>query len=367
VDAKYGFSSIPLRESDRHLTTFMTPFGCFRFKRGVQGYVSSGDAYNRRLDAILRDFERKERITDDTIYYDTELEEHWWRAIDLLSTLGAAGVVLNPNKFQFSQRQVDFAGFSVSEDRIDPLPKYFAAIRDFPTPSSTTDIKSWFGLVNQVTNYAQLRDIMAPFRPFLSPRHDFEWTPELDKAFNDSKDAIINAIKEGVEIFDPKRRTCLRSDWSKKGIGYFLLQQHCACSSGLPDCCQDGWRITLAGSRFLQDSEMRYAPIEGEALAIAWGLEQTRYFTLGCDNLIVVTDHKPLVKIFGDRMLDEIQNTRLFRLKQRALPWYFNVAHLAGESNYAADATSRHPSPACSINLLNANDIVECAFMNSIK
>jgi len=66
-------------------------------------------------------------------------------------------------------------------------------------------------------------------------------------------------------------------------------------------------------------------------------------------------------------MLDEIQNTRLFRLKQRALPWYFNIAHLAGESNYAAVATSRHPSPAGSINLLNANDIVECAFMNSIK
>jgi hypothetical protein len=50
---------------------------------------------------------------------------------------------------------------------------------------------------------------------------------------------------------------------------------------------------------------------------VAWGLEQTRYFTQGCDNLVVVTDHKPLVKIFGDRTLDEITNSRLFRLKQR--------------------------------------------------
>ncbi|KAK5889476.1 hypothetical protein CesoFtcFv8_015477 [Champsocephalus esox] len=48
-------------------------------------------------------------------------------------------------------------------------------------------------------------------------------------------------------------------------------------------------------------AEQRYAAVKGEALAVAWGLEQTRYFTQGSDNLVKVTDHKPLVKIFGDR------------------------------------------------------------------
>ena len=98
--------------------------------------------------------------------------------------------------------------------------------------------------------------------------------------------------------------------------------------------------MTLAGSRFLGPAEERYAAIEGEALAVAWGLEQTRYFTQGCKDLIVVTDHKPLVKIFGDRTLDEISNTRLFRIKQRTLPWHFNIAYLPGRTNHAADATS---------------------------
>ena len=57
-----------------------------------------------------------------------------------------------------------------------------------------------------------------------------------------------------------------------------------------------------------------YAAIEGESLAIAWSLEQTEYFTKGCKDLVIVTDHKPLVKIFGDRALNEIKNTRIFRL-----------------------------------------------------
>ena len=90
-----------------------------------------------------------------------------------------------------------------------------------------------------------------------------------------------------------RRCTCIRPDWSRHGIGYFLLQQHCGCTSGIPDCCSGGWRITLAGSRFLSSAEQHYAAIEGEALAVAWGLEQTQYFTQGCDNLVVVTDHKP--------------------------------------------------------------------------
>ncbi|XP_066924129.1 uncharacterized protein [Clytia hemisphaerica] len=346
TDAWNGYHSVPLRESDRHLTTFVTPSGRFRYKRAPQGFLSSGDGYNRRFESILADFQHKERIVDDTLFYDTSLEEHWWRSIDFLTTVGRSGIVLNPQKFQFAGRAVDFAGFRISDERIEPLPKFYNAIENFPTPTSTTDIRSWFGLINQVGNYAQLREHVEPFRPFLSPKHPFKWTPELDRAFTASKKAIVEAIRSGVEIFDLHLPTCLRTDWSKHGVGYFLQQKHCDCTDVNPICCQDGWRITLAGSRFLKPTEEHYAPIEGEALAITWGLEQTKYFTLGCDQLTVATDHKPLIKIYGDRTLDEIHNTRLFRLKERSLPWYFGVIHVPGKTNLAPDATSRHPSPS---------------------
>ena len=78
----------------------------------------------------------------------------------------------------------------------------------------------------------------------------------------------------------------------------------------------------LAGSQFLNSAESRYVPVEGEALAVAWGLDQTKYFTQGCPNLLVVTDHKPLVKILGDRTLDKIVNPKLFRQKQRTGMWH---------------------------------------------
>ena len=177
----------------------------------------------------------------------------------------------------------------------------------------------------------------------------FEWTPEIDAAFNASKDLIVEAIKDGVEIFEYGRKTCLRTDWSKTGVGYFLQQKHCSCAlpkGGLPSCCDTGWRVVLAGSRFLSAAEKNYVAIEGEALAIAWSLEQTKYFTMGCPDLIVVTDHKPLVRLLGPKPLEDVSNPRLFRLKQRVAMWDFTMAHLPGRSNSAADATSRQPSAA---------------------
>ena len=77
TDAWNGFHSIPLRKEDQHLTTFITPLGRFRYLRAPQGYVSSGDGYNRSLDTILSNCERSKQCVDDTLLYDSELEEHW--------------------------------------------------------------------------------------------------------------------------------------------------------------------------------------------------------------------------------------------------------------------------------------------------
>ena len=145
-----------------------------------------------------------------------------------------------PRKTTICPEICGFRWLRISESLIEPLPKYIDAVRDFPTPKSITDIRSWFGLVKQLSNYAQLRDLMQPFRQFLSPKIPFEWTDDLQGRFEESKRAIIDAIKYGVSIYDPKRITCLCTDWSNLGIGYFLSQKYCDCESSLPDCCDDG-------------------------------------------------------------------------------------------------------------------------------
>ena len=48
-------------------------------------------------------------------------------------------------------------------------------------------------------------------------------------------------------------------------------------------------------------AEAGYAPVEGEALSVVWCLRNVRMFLLGCPNLTLVMDHKPLVSLFGDK------------------------------------------------------------------
>ena len=161
---------MPLRPADRHLTTFITPWGRYRYLRNPQGFVGAGDRYNRRFDAVLEDFKDKERCVDDTVFWDTDLERHWWRTIKFLETVSKSGIILNPEKFQFCAKDVEFAGFRITGTRVAPLPKYLDAIRLFPAPKNLTDIRSWFGLVNQVAGYGQLQRHWTPSGPSSAPR-----------------------------------------------------------------------------------------------------------------------------------------------------------------------------------------------------
>ncbi|XP_066981686.1 uncharacterized protein [Macrobrachium rosenbergii] len=144
------------------------------------------------------------------------------------------------------------------------------------------------------------------------------------------------------------RPTAALTDWSRDGIGFVILQQYCACASAdAPFCCKGGWRIALCGSRHLSQAEAGYAAVEGEALAVTWCLKKARLLLLGCPNLLIVTDHRPLVKLLGDRELKDILNPRLFRLKEKTLQYRFQVRYLPGKRNCAADFLSRFPALRC--------------------
>jgi len=72
-DAWNGFHSVPIREEDRHLTTFTTPWGLFRYKRAPQGFLSSGDGYNRRFDDLTAHIPR----TDDAWTIPCSMTSIW--------------------------------------------------------------------------------------------------------------------------------------------------------------------------------------------------------------------------------------------------------------------------------------------------
>ncbi len=142
------------------------------------------------------------------------MEASFYQAAEWLETCGNKGITLNPNKFVFTADTVEFAGFEITNNDVSPSQRYLQAIRDFPTPRSTTDVRSWFGLVNQVAYAFSMADTMTPFRNLLKPHQSFHWDETLDKLFQESKQRILQQIHNGVRIFDKAKPTCLVTDWS---------------------------------------------------------------------------------------------------------------------------------------------------------
>ena len=136
----------------------------------------------------------------------------------------------------------------------------------------------------------------------------------------------------------------MSTDFCKTGLGWILQQKTCTCPVISPVCCNEGWRLVLAGGRFTIPAEGRYSPTEGEMLAVAVGLQSSKYYTQGCKNLYVATDHKPLLSILNDRALDTIVNPRMLRIKEKTLPWQFDMVYVPGSRQAAADTLSRKKS-----------------------
>ena len=72
-----------------------------------------------------------------------------------------------------------------------------------------------FGLINQTTYAFAQAPVMASFRELLEKGKKFYWDETLETVFQQSKEAIINAIKDGVKSFQLNRPTWLSTDWAK--------------------------------------------------------------------------------------------------------------------------------------------------------
>ena len=289
---------------------------------------------------------RKTRCIDDSLLWDDSIGSSFWHTVDYISHCADKGIVFNPDKFHFAKMEVEFAGFLITANGVKPTKKMTEAILHFPTPTSITGVRSWFGLVNQVSYVFSQAEVMAPFRELLRTKNrKFYWDETLERLFRESKRVIVQKIENGVKTFEINRTTGLATDYSKTGISYFLFQKHCNCPSEAGMSCGEGhWKLILAGSRFTNDAESRYSPVEGEALALVYGLESCRMFVLGCPDLLVTVDHQPLTKIFSDQALENIKNPRLFNFKERALMYKFRIKHRPGKLNAAPDCASRYPA-----------------------
>jgi len=332
-DALKGYHQCPLDEQSQLLTTFITPFGRFKYLRAPYGICSISEHYNRRMDEAFRDLSSFSKLVDDVVVYDGTPTAHAHRVRQFLQRCADRGISLNAAKFVYAQPVVPFAGFELSQDGYRIHPDLTSAIVQFPAPDNVSKVRSFFGLVNQLSSFThRIAELMEPLRPLLSSRNSFLWTDVHQQTFDAVKSAL--ASPPSLCYYDATRPLSLHTDGSLlNGLGFVLHQKQ-----------DDGhWHVVQAGSRFLTSAESRYAAIELELLAIVWAINKCRQFLSGLPHFDVVTDHKPLIPVLNTKLLSDITNPRLQRLKEKLMEFVFSTHWKQGKEHAAPDALSRSP------------------------
>ena len=90
------------------------------YLRMPQGYLTSGDTYTCKYKEVIKDTPCKVKIIDDTLLYDSSIEEAFYHTFDFQLQCAKNGIVLNTNKFQFCQDVVQFGGLQITPSRVTP-------------------------------------------------------------------------------------------------------------------------------------------------------------------------------------------------------------------------------------------------------
>ena len=98
LDATSGFWQLPLDEATAKLTTFITPFGRFYYKRLPFGISSAPEIFQRTMEEILKDQKNVICFFDDILIHSKNKIEHEMHLKAVLQKLTEVGLKLNKEK-----------------------------------------------------------------------------------------------------------------------------------------------------------------------------------------------------------------------------------------------------------------------------
>ncbi|UYV78302.1 K02A2.6-like, partial [Cordylochernes scorpioides] len=338
LDANSGFWQIKLSEESQTLTTFITPFGRYKFKRLPFGISSAPEHFQKRISAILRGVNGVICHMDDILIFAKRKEEHDETLREVLRRLKNSGITLNKEKCQFGVSNVTFLGHYIDEHGIKADEKKVKAIAEMKPPNDVHGVQRFMGMVNFLGRFVpNLAEITKPLNDLRKKDVSFIWGSPQKKAFEKVKDVLASdRVLANFDIVN-RQKNCYKSmvsaDASSYGLGAVLKQEHEA----------NEWRPVAFASRTLTKTEQGYAQIEKEALSITWACERFKDFVVG-KTFLIETDHKPLVPIFTTKDLNDL-TPRLQRYRMRMLQFSFHIFHTPGKDLITADALSRQPLP----------------------
>ena len=349
LDMNYAYGQVKLSENTAKHCNFQIiggeATGVYRFKTGFYGLTTMPTEFQRIMDTTLAGIANTFAFIDDILIVTRGDEEgHIEKVRQVLKRLDEANVSLKAEKCTFAAKQIEWVGYKLSQEGVEPINSKVQGITDRLKPTNLKQLRSYLGAVNQLNKFIpDLAKLCFPFRTLLKKENDWNWGIEQETAFK----KVNEEIKRAVKVNHFKRNCPLRviCDASKSGLGAVLQQQ-----------VENEWKPVCFASRFLTELESKYSVNELELLAIVWAIEYFRSYVYGV-KFQIISDHMALATVLKGQKGNKTYSSRLTRWVDRLLPFDFEVIHGPGRDMGLADYLSRKPSPHNENTAINASTL----------
>ncbi|KAI4340758.1 hypothetical protein MLD38_025565 [Melastoma candidum] len=190
VDLRSGYHQIRMKEGDEWKTAFKTKYGLYEWLVMPFGLSNAPSMFMRLMTHVLRPFMGKFVVVyfDDILVYSRSNKEHINHLRAVFNTLREEKLYGNLKKCEFFQPSVIFLGFVVSAEGIKVDESKIEAIKEWPSPRSFHDVRSFHGLASFYRRFIQgFSSIAAPLTECLKG-DKFEWTPVAQASFERLKE-----------------------------------------------------------------------------------------------------------------------------------------------------------------------------------
>ncbi|GBG73975.1 hypothetical protein CBR_g17687 [Chara braunii] len=326
IDLKSGYHQIDIHPDDQYKIAFRARYGHHEFIVMPFGLTNAPATFQRRMNDLFRPWLDKFVVVylDDILVFSKTLQEHQGHERQVLEKLREANFKINAKKCECAKTQVLYLGHVLDGDGIKPEDSKIATIRDWPTPRTLTELRSFLSLANYYRKFMRnFSTFAAPLRRLLKKEAIWQWDKDCTYALKRLKRALIEYPV--LKVADPSLPFVVTTDASQYGIGVVLQQDD-----------GNGYRPVEFMSARMPSEKVATSTYERELYALRQALDHWKHYLLG-RHFKVYSYHETLRWLKTQAKM----TPKLPRWAAKIDQYDFEHKPVKGKYNVVADALSR--------------------------
>lgn len=225
TDMQVGFHQIKLTKDSQPKTAFSSPWGHFSYTRLPMGIKVGPSAFQRVINNVLLGIRDEICLVylDDVICFSSTMEKHISSLSKIFYGFRESNLTVNFEKCKFGVSKVNYLGFLLNEQGIQPDMRKIDTVKNFPISQTVKNVRQFLGLAGFYRSH--IKDFSKIARPLFELTKDnvkFKWMRKCREAFEILRDKLIQATI--LKYPDFEKELVLSIDASKEGLGCLIAR-----------------------------------------------------------------------------------------------------------------------------------------------